>query len=125
MIYQYININIKLVISMVYCHKCGTKNEDDAEYCSKCGSSLKDSDDDYRDRRHRRRRDDGYPPRGECFGLPHGGLIVGLIVGILLILFGISSIYGFGFWQYIWPIIIVIIGVLFVAGAIYNYSRRR
>ena len=110
---------------MVYCHNCGTKNEDDAEYCSKCGSSLKENDDYYRDRRHRHRRDGGYPRRGECFGLPHGGLIVGLIVGILLILFGISSIYGFAFWQYVWPTIIVIIGILFVAGAIYNYSRRR
>jgi tetrahydromethanopterin S-methyltransferase subunit E len=25
---------------MVYCSKCGTKNEDDAEFCSKCGDSL-------------------------------------------------------------------------------------
>jgi hypothetical protein len=25
---------------MTYCTKCGTKNEDDAEYCSKCGVSL-------------------------------------------------------------------------------------
>ena len=35
---------------MVYCHKCGTKNEDDAEFCSKCGSLLKENNDnDYRD----------------------------------------------------------------------------
>lgn len=25
---------------MVYCQKCGKKNEDDAQYCSKCGKSL-------------------------------------------------------------------------------------
>jgi len=25
---------------MVYCQKCGKKNEDDAKYCSKCGKSL-------------------------------------------------------------------------------------
>ncbi len=25
---------------MVYCAKCGTKNEDDAEFCKKCGTSL-------------------------------------------------------------------------------------
>ncbi|UCD12883.1 MAG: zinc-ribbon domain-containing protein [Thermoplasmatales archaeon] len=25
---------------MVYCAKCGKKNEDDAEFCSKCGASL-------------------------------------------------------------------------------------
>lgn len=27
---------------MVYCSKCGHKNDDEAEFCSKCGSSLKD-----------------------------------------------------------------------------------
>jgi phage shock protein PspC (stress-responsive transcriptional regulator) len=25
---------------MVYCQKCGKKNEDDAKYCSKCGTNL-------------------------------------------------------------------------------------
>ena len=25
---------------MTYCSKCGTKNEDDAEFCKKCGASL-------------------------------------------------------------------------------------
>ena len=27
---------------MVYCSKCGTKNDDDAEFCKKCGTSLKE-----------------------------------------------------------------------------------
>ena len=26
---------------MVYCQKCGTKNDDDAEFCKKCAASLK------------------------------------------------------------------------------------
>ena len=25
---------------MTYCSKCGTKNEEDAEFCKKCGTSL-------------------------------------------------------------------------------------
>ena len=25
---------------MVYCSKCGKKNEDDADFCNKCGASL-------------------------------------------------------------------------------------
>lgn len=106
---------------MAYCHKCGTKNEDDAEYCSKCGTPLKEGDDNY-DRRHGRR--EYARQRNECFGLPHGGLIVGLIVGVLLILFGLSSIYGFAIWNYIWPIVIIIVGILILAGAIYNYTHR-
>jgi uncharacterized membrane protein YvbJ len=28
---------------MVYCQKCGTKNDDDAEFCKKCSASLKDT----------------------------------------------------------------------------------
>ena len=28
---------------MVYCTKCGTKNDDSAQYCVKCGNSLKTS----------------------------------------------------------------------------------
>ena len=27
---------------MVYCSKCGNKNDDGAEFCSKCGASLKE-----------------------------------------------------------------------------------
>ena len=26
---------------MTYCQKCGTKNDDDADFCKKCGASLK------------------------------------------------------------------------------------
>jgi uncharacterized membrane protein YvbJ len=26
---------------MVYCQKCGTKNDEDAEFCKKCANSLK------------------------------------------------------------------------------------
>ena len=28
---------------MVYCQKCGTKNDDDAEFCKKCAKPLKDT----------------------------------------------------------------------------------
>lgn len=95
---------------MVYCHKCGTKNADDAEYCSKCGTPLKD------DERHSYKKQ-----RDECFGLPHGSLIAGLFFGILLILFGISSIYGWDIWQFIGPFIIIFVGILILLGAIYRY----
>jgi len=112
------------VIRLVYCHNCGTKNEDDAEYCSKCGTSLKEND-EYSHDRHYHGRNGRYRHRNECFGLPNGGLIVGIVFGILLILFGISSIYGFAFWDYVWPLIVVLFGILILVSAIYNYTRRR
>ena len=100
---------------MVYCHNCGTKNEDDVEYCSKCGTPLKD---DVKRHHHRKRQ------RDECFGLPYGNIIGPLIIGFILILAGLSAIYGFQFWQYLWPALIVLIGILIIAGAIYKATHR-
>jgi uncharacterized membrane protein YvbJ len=103
---------------MVYCQNCGTKNENDDEFCSKCGEPLKeDVERRYRPEQRQRQRD-------ECFGLPGGNIIVPLIIGVILILSGLSSIYGFQYWQYLWPAIIVLIGLLIIAGAIYRARRK-
>jgi amino acid transporter len=69
-------------------------------------------------KQYRRRKED------ECFGLPHGGAIVGLIIGIIIILWGISSIADIDFGSYFWPFIIIIFGILIVGGAIYKFSRK-
>jgi hypothetical protein len=69
-------------------------------------------------RQYRRKRED------ECFGLPQGSAIVGLIIGAIIILWGISSIAEIDFGSYFWPIIIIIFGILMVAGAIYKFSRK-
>lgn len=60
----------------------------------------------------------------ECFGLPNGGAIVGLIFGAILILVGVFYLAGISFWSNFWYIILIIIGVLIVAGAIYRSTRR-
>ncbi len=106
---------INWVMSMVYCTNCGTKNDDDTTVCIKCGQPLSGSQPM---RHYRRKRED------ECFGLPHGGAIVGLIIGILIILWGISSITEIDLGSYFWPLIIIIFGILIVAGAIYKFGRR-
>lgn len=103
---------------MVYCDECGKQNEDDAEYCSKCGNPLRK--DNYR----RSSRDYRHRQRQECFGLPYGNLIMPIIIGVILILLGLSSVYGFEFWTYFWPAIIIIIGILIIAGAIYSTKNR-
>jgi len=100
---------------MVYCTKCGTKNEEDAKFCVKCQEPLGS----YRaTRRERRRAED------ECFGLPHGGILVGLIIGLIIILWGFSNLLEIDFGTYLWPFIIIIFGTLIVAGALYKYTRR-
>ncbi len=61
--------------------------------------------------------------RDECFGLPHGGAIVGLFIGIMIILFGLINLFG---WQVdLGPFAIIIVGILIVAGAVYGLTRRR
>lgn len=104
---------------MVYCSKCGFQNEDPtAKTCSKCGAPFQMSVTE--SRRSRRKRED------ECFGLPHGGAIVGILIGIGIILWGLSQLpgllpEGFDFW----PVIIIVFGILIVAGALYGFSRRK
>jgi len=100
---------------MVYCTKCGTKNEEDAVVCVKCGASLVARPTWRRERRQ---------PEKECFGLPHGGAIVGLIIGMIIILVGVSSLLKIELWDYLWAILIVVVGILMVAGTLYSYTRR-
>ena len=61
--------------------------------------------------------------RDECFGLPRGGSIFGLVIGIIIVFVGLQQIYG---WDIdIGPLAIIIFGLLIFAGAIYGFTRRR
>lgn len=110
---------------MVYCTKCGFKNEDDAKICAKCGAPLQMS------RSERRYRSDdecfGFHERdweGECFGLPHAGSVVSLIFGFIIVLIGIALILEKSIWSFLWPFIIIIFGSLIIIGALYGRRRR-
>jgi len=59
----------------------------------------------------------------ECFGLPHGGTIFGLIIGLIVILLGVTSLAGVDI--DFWPLIIIIFGLLIVGGALYSLTQRR
>jgi uncharacterized membrane protein YvbJ len=106
---------------MVYCTKCGTKNPDDAETCSNCGASLHPVRAE-RERYYRRRYE------SECFGLPHGGTVVGIVIGLLILLAGLIVILQ----QTnliptnvdIWPFVLIFFGIIILAGALYRMSRR-
>ncbi len=104
----------KLVNKMVYCTKCGTKNEDDAVVCVKCKEPLSSHPPT---RRERRRKEN------ECFGLPHGGAIGGLVLGLMIILWGVTAVLDVDF--PLWAFIIIIFGTLMVAGALYTITRKR
>lgn len=101
---------------MVYCIKCGTKNPDDA-VCTQCGASLETGT--YIFRRYERRHEE------ECFGLPFGGAIAGIIIGLIIILAGLSWLLGFELWKIFWPLIVIILGISILAGSLYGLRRRR
>jgi len=107
---------------MVYCTKCGTKNPDDAETCSNCGASLHPVREE-RERYYRRYE-------SECFGIPHGGVIVAIAVGIIIVLAGLIAILRESNPDLIptnldvWPFAIIIFGILILIGASYRMCRR-
>jgi uncharacterized membrane protein YvbJ len=103
---------------MVYCVKCGTKNPDDAQVCSKCGAQLYVTGES----EHYRRME------GECFGIPKGGAIVGLAIGVIILLAGciefLRQTGAITSEVSVWPFAIIIFGVLIVVGALYGMRRR-
>ena len=110
---------------MVYCSKCGTQNVDDAKTCSNCGASLYTVGQRYRgsEREHYRRVEN------ECFGLPNGGVIAGIVFGIIVVFIGLglflqASGYIVNFGSFIWPMILIIFGLLILAGGLYSWRRR-
>jgi len=121
---------------MVYCTKCGAKNEEGVEFCVKCGANLWVSREKRFERRAKEWGEDfgkraeewgeqfGRRAEKECFGLPHGGTIVGLIIGTIIILLGVSFVLEIEIWNYLWALIIIVVGILIVAGTIFSLSRR-
>ena len=97
-------------------------NDDSAEFCVKCGASLRTGTSESR-RAERRRAEH------ECFGLPHGGAIVGIAIGIILLLWGFFALaQQAGLITYtlnLWYVVLIIIGILFIVAAVYRMSRQK
>ena len=61
--------------------------------------------------------------RDECFGLPNSGAVAGIVFGILIILWGLSTLLG---WEVnLTAFAVIAFGTLIVAGAIYKLASRR
>jgi len=105
---------------MVVCPKCGTKNEEDAKYCAQCGANLETGA--YPSRRYKRKREE------ECFGIPRGGTVVGLAIGVIIILWGfiwlLQQVDVLPRTLEIGPFAAIIFGILILVGALYGLSRR-
>ncbi len=122
---------------MVRCTKCGYGNPDEAKYCSKCGADLEVPREESIEKRVEKWGEEfgkqmeewgeefGKRAEEECFGLPYGRAIVGLVFGAFLILVGLGIFLGQDIGQWIGPSAAIVIGILIVAAAIYGLTRRR
>ena len=66
----------------------------------------------------------------ECFGLPYGGAIAGLLIGTIIVVIGLFLLPGFIPPEmrevgepYFWGIALIVVGVLIVAGAMSRYRH--
>ena len=122
---------------MVNCSECGTENEKEAKFCTKCGATLEgpkrksgekkewgeEWGEDFGKRVEEWGEGVGRRLENECFGIPNGGAILGLIFGAIIVLFGLSWIAGFTL-EYFWPAAIIILGSLILIGALYGILRK-
>ena len=135
------------MIGLVYCTKCGTQNEDNVIDCVNCKAPLHTPRPDRSSRTSRRNWEDdlekgveelgrraeefGKRMENECFGLPHGGGIIGLIFGAFIIIIGASLAIGTDIRHvlrnlpWIGGLFIILIGLLIVADTIYRLTRKR
>ena len=109
-----INI-IWLKIEMVYCSKCGFKNQDDAIACASCAANLSVN--------HEAKRTEY---EDMCFGRRGSGFW-GIFVGAMILLFGVTMLLQqlYGIKIDFWPIVIVAIGILVIWNALSRRSRQR
>lgn len=118
---------------MVYCTKCGAENEDDAKTCVSCGEPLQISgvrsrswDEEFEVRVEEfgeRAEEFGKRMERECFGLPEGNTIIGVLFGLAIILVGLRELFG-------WNIDLrsyaaIILGLLIIAGTLYSQGKGR
>ena len=93
---------------MVYCSRCGTLNPDTFANCSNCSAPLAPVESRSYSRYESRRYNEeqySYRHRGNGIGL--------LIAGLFVLVLGLAALTDSWalFWQYFWPVVLILIGV--------------
>jgi hypothetical protein len=115
------------VIHVVYCQHCGQQNDDNAEFCAQCGAALQARETPREVRTEVKRP--GVPKDDECFGLPNGDAICGIIFGGIIIISGLAWVMGWDLstlWETaIGPYLVILFGALIIIGAITSSTRKK
>ncbi|MEM3658391.1 MAG: DUF5668 domain-containing protein [Candidatus Hadarchaeum sp.] len=59
------------------------------------------------------------------------GIIAAVIVGLIIIIAGVTSLlnnlfkWNIDVWNSVWPALVIIVGILIIAGAVYGLSQRK
>ena len=122
---------------MSYCPNCGNKIDETMIFCPRCGTSLKAvpqaqpppaPNQPYRRRDEKSEKNEKnekqeHPEKGEKQEKGEAGFIGYLIGGLILITFGLFSVLQIsGYFSdsgQVWPIMLLIIGIIIIIGAVY------
>ncbi len=103
---------------MPFCKKCGAELKEDAEFCPSCGTPVGAAG---RARPEPPPRPSYAKEREACFGPKgSGGGMWGAISGAVFII-GLGVLWLFNFF---WPGILILIGLMIIIGAIVTTQRR-
>ena len=99
---------------MPYCPSCGKEVTERDQYCSNCGADITQ-------RKGERDRHRYHEERKACFGPPGSGVGIwgGISGGVFII--GLGILWFFDWW---WPGILILIGLMAIIGSLVAYSRR-
>lgn len=121
---------------MVYCTKCGTKNNPTEKYCAKCGTPLEmstkktwekqieDGAEEFGRRAEKWGQEFGRQAEEDCFGLAKNTALIGLVIGIFIVIAGILLLIGIQFLRIFWPIILLTFGILILIAAIKTLTKK-
>jgi len=108
---------------MVYCTRCGAKNEDSAVECTNCGAPLEVRPPSTRVHPRSRREEEMCFGAEGCFR-PWFGRAAGIVLGLFIVLIGLLGFIQSYFNVEAWPLVLIAIGVIVIIGGYLAYSRR-
>jgi len=115
---------------MVYCQKCGIKNDDDAEFCKKCATSLKGSAKDLKKEQDDKCEEDCAVGKHSPYAKFFWGALV-ILIG-LAILFNVvieNTTLGDGLPEFVknfdfWWVVLLLIAVAFIITGLRIATRK-
>lgn len=101
---------------MPYCSKCGTEIDKDVKFCPKCGAPVS-----LEGKAELRARGAEAKKKEACFGPPGSGRGLWGAISLAVFIIGLAILMIF---NYFWPGILFLIGLMIIIGALVAYSRK-